>query len=195
MSVKIDDRREAVSPRRAGSARSMILVLVVLGAVGFVDMPAAALASTLYVDRNHPACSDTGPGSAATPFCTINKGATVAVAGQTVQVASGSYVEKVTVAASGTPSAPIVLRAAPGAGVNLTSSSQGFVVASKSWVTIEGFNVAGTTNQGVYVNGSSHVSILDNHVSYSGLPMSSKTKPGIYVNGSDSLNEPSSIEP
>src|SRR5437773_887165 len=78
---------------------------------------------TLYVDRANPACSDSGPGSQSQPFCTIGAGAALVTAGQTVQVASGTYPEVVRVARSGAAGASIVFTSAPGAAVTLTGAS------------------------------------------------------------------------
>ena len=48
---------------------------------------AAAIGATYYVDKTNPSCSDTGSGTTtALPFCTIGKGASIAIAGDTVRV-------------------------------------------------------------------------------------------------------------
>src|SRR5579864_2831458 len=72
-----------------------------------VARPAGAAATLNVAQANH-ACSDSGPGSAAQPFCTIGAAAIRAVAGETVLVGTGNYAEDVTPAASGTSGAPIV---------------------------------------------------------------------------------------
>jgi len=74
-----------------------------------------ALAATWNVNGASAVCSDAGPGDATTPFCTIGKGAAVAVAGDTVLVAPATYREQVTAPASGLSGMPITYRAsAPG---------------------------------------------------------------------------------
>jgi parallel beta-helix repeat protein len=175
---------ESRAPKRA-----FVLALVSLAAF-MSGSSQGATVSTLYVDRSNANCSDTGPGTAAQPFCTIRAGAAVVTAGQTVQVASGTYPENVAVSRSGTASAPIVFTAAPGATVTLTGQADGFSVSGQSWVTVNGFEVTGTTSYGIYVSNSAHITISGNHVTYSGQPVSGKTKPGIRLsNVTDSLVE------
>jgi parallel beta-helix repeat protein len=103
-------------------------------------------------------------------------------------VASGTYPEAVTVAGSGTSTAPIVFTAAPGATVTVTGQANGFVVSARSWVTIAGFNVTTTTGVGIKVSDSSRITLSGNHVSYAGQPVSGKTYEGILLaNVTDSL--------
>jgi parallel beta-helix repeat protein len=148
----------------------------------------AATGPVLYVDQANSACSDTGSGTVDQPFCTISAAATRVAAGQTVQVASGTYSEQVTVPVSGTSTAPITFTAAPGATVTVTGKVNGFAVSSKSWITISGFTVTNTSGNGIYVSGSSHITVTGNHVTYAGQPLSGYTKSGIALSGSsDSL--------
>src|SRR5579875_3271161 len=80
-------------------------------------MPAGASASTIYVDNGDSACTDTGTGTAAAPFCTIQAAADAAEPGQTVLVDPGanalnpatwqSYDEDVQITRSGAPGDPI----------------------------------------------------------------------------------------
>jgi parallel beta-helix repeat protein len=56
-------------------------------------------------------CSDAGLGDLTQPFCTIGKGAAVAVAGDTVNVAPAVYREQVKPAQNGAAGLPITLRA------------------------------------------------------------------------------------
>src|SRR6185369_965820 len=93
---------------------------------------------TLYVDQANPACSDAGQGTAAAPFCTINAAVSKVIAGGTVIVASGTYPEYVRFLTSGTSSAPIVLKTAPGATVNVTGQVRGIELTTKSWITVDG---------------------------------------------------------
>src|SRR5947209_5653790 len=86
---------------------------------------AGAVVTTLYVDKNNVSCTDAGSGTQTQPYCTIQKGASVAVAGQTVQVAAGTYAENVTPANSGTSTSPIVFTAASGATVTVTGTAAG----------------------------------------------------------------------
>ncbi len=84
--------------------------------LGIVASGQARAAVTWHVDGGSPSCSNAGPGDATTPFCTIGRGATVAVTGDTVLVAPGTYREQVTAPVSGAPGAPITYVASgPGA--------------------------------------------------------------------------------
>src|SRR6266536_1736325 len=96
----------------------LLLIAVATTALVGLNVRGAAAAG-LYVDRNNPSCSDTGPGTSTQPFCTIKPAASQSTAGQTVQVASGTYPELVTVSNSGAPGSPIVFSAAPGASVTV----------------------------------------------------------------------------
>jgi parallel beta-helix repeat protein len=142
----------------------------------------------LYVDNGSPSCSDTGVGSQTQPFCTIGAAAAVVTAGETVQVASGTYPESVAIKKSGISGSPIVFRAAPGATVTLTGQTDGFTISGQAWVTVKGFTVTNTSSFGIYVSSSSHITISGNHVSHSGHPVSGQTATGIRLSGTtDSL--------
>ncbi|MER7004890.1 right-handed parallel beta-helix repeat-containing protein [Dactylosporangium sp. NPDC000555] len=162
---------------RLGALTGGLCGLAFIGVLGAA--PAFAADPFLYVGG--PGCSDSGPGTQAQPFCTIKKGATVATAGQTVVVASGTYSESVTVGKSGTAGSPITLRPAAGATVTVTGGTSGFVVSGKSYVTISGFNVTETTSYGISVKSSSHIVISGNTVSGAGTPVSGGIAAGIYL--------------
>lgn len=63
-----------------------------------------------YVDRNSATASDTGPGTEATPFRTIQKAANVVNPGDTVYVKAGTYPEAVTCSRSGTATSRITFK-------------------------------------------------------------------------------------
>src|SRR6266545_2233459 len=167
-------------PTLRWQARLLAVVIVVITSMALLvayARPAAADPSVLYVDNGSPNCSVSGPGTSTIPFCTIGKGASVAVAGQTAQVASGTYAELVTVKNSGAAGSPIVLTAAPGASVAVSGMANGFKVSGKSYVTVQGFTVSSTTSYGIFVTGSSNVTVSGNTVSNTG-------SHGIYVTNS-----------
>ena len=174
---------EPSHPRQARSRGLRLLALLALVVASIVTFawPAAAITAVLYVDGGNPSCSDSGSGTQTVPFCTINQGASVATAGQTVQVASGTYRELVTVGHSGVAGSPIVLTAAPGATVTVRGQANAFKVSAKSYVTIQGFTVSGTTSYGIYVTSSS------SNVTISGNTVSHTTSYGIHVNGSSNV--------
>ncbi|MEO7837614.1 MAG: PKD domain-containing protein, partial [Acidimicrobiales bacterium] len=140
----------------------------------FGSPPAAHAATTYFVNNGSGACSNTGPGSADAPFCSIQRAATVAAAGDTVQVAAGTYDESVTVANSGTADQPITFMPVTGATVVVRgtgASGNGFKLTNKSYVTVQGFTVAGSRSNGIDVGGSDHIVISGNTVSGAGLPV------------------------
>jgi len=148
-----------------------------------------------YVAKNNPACSDSGPGTAAQPYCSIRPAAAAAKAGDTVQVGSGTYGEAVTVASSGTASAPVTFTAAPGATPKLTGAANGFSITGLTYVTVAGFEVTATTADGIVVKSSSHVTLRDNHVSFAGQPANGATAKGIRLEGtSDSTVEGNTVD-
>jgi len=168
-------------------ARAARYVFTILAALGAAVLPAAtaqaATPTTLFVDNGNSACSNTGPGSSATPFCTIGAGAAKAVAGQTVQVAAGTYREAVTAPRSGTASAPITFTAASGATVTVTGGVNGFKLSGKSYVTVRGFTVTKTSGAGILLSSSSHLTIDRNDVSVAGQQVSGLTAKGISLSG------------
>jgi parallel beta-helix repeat protein len=117
------------------------------------------------------------------PFCTISAAAAKAVAGQTVEVASGSYAERVVAKRAGAAGSPIVYTTAPGAVVTVRGQANGFSVSSKSWVTIRGFRVTETSGAGIKVSSSSNIEISGTDVSYAGQPVSGLVAKGITLSG------------
>src|SRR5215208_2209090 len=86
--------RPAREPRPGAYLAALAGVLAAAALVASTGSRAAvSAAAVLYVDANNPACSKSGPGSEAKPYCTISAAAAAAVAGQIVRVASGTYSE------------------------------------------------------------------------------------------------------
>jgi parallel beta-helix repeat protein len=163
--------------------------------IGINPPPAPPPPSTLYVAKNDPNCSDVGSGTAAQPFCSIKPAASRVVAGQTVLVSTGTYNEGVTVSSSGTASAPIIFAAAPGADPVVTGASDGFYINGRSYVTVQGFDVTGTTADGVVVKNSSNVTLRGNHVSSAGQPAQGKNAKGIRLdNATDSVVSTNTVD-
>ena len=146
------------------------MVVAAIAVASISSAPAGAATTTLYVARGNPNCSNTGPGTSAKPFCSIDAAAKKVTAGETVQVRAGTYPESVTVRSSGTSRARITFTAAPGASVTIRGGTDGFYLSDRSWVMINGFNR------------SSHITLSNNHVSFSGQPASGFTKYGIRLN-------------
>jgi parallel beta-helix repeat protein len=176
-----------LTPR--GWRHSAIAAAIILGwtaGMVFLAAPAFAVANVLFVDRGNPLCSDTGAGTQAKPYCTIVKGAVVAVGGQTVQVAAGTYTGMASFGHSGDAGNPIVFAAAPG--VVVSGGSKAFSISTKSHIVIRGFTVTDTTSYGLYVFASDDITLDGNHVSRSGQPADGLTRPGIYVNSSTNVH-------
>src|SRR4051794_30910090 len=158
-------------------------LLILTAAIGLVVGTAgsASAARAWYVNNGTASCSDAGTGTQSAPFCTIGAAAAKAAAGDTVQVAAGTYAEAVTVRNSGTAAAPIVYQASPGATVK--GGAIGFKMSGKSYVTIRGFTVMNTTGVGIQVSASNHVTLDHNTVSFAGQPVNGLTAKGISLSG------------
>jgi parallel beta-helix repeat protein len=154
-----------------------------VAALGAAVLPAtsAQAATTLYVAKGNGACSNSGPGTSSRPFCSIGAANAKAVAGTTVQVLTGTYAESVTVANSGTASAPVVFTAS--SGVTVTGGANGFRISSKAYVTIKGFTVTKTSDAGILASGSNHITLDSNNVSVAGKRASGSTANGILLSG------------
>jgi parallel beta-helix repeat protein len=143
---------------------------------------------TLYVDNTNPNCMDKGAGTQTQPYCTINAAASVATAGQTVQVGNGTYPQEVHPAHSGTAAAPINYINAPGTKPTLVggtgATSGGFYVLSQSYITIQGFTIDNTNGDGIALKTSSNITVRGNTVLNAGQPISGKTAKGIRIDGS-----------
>ena len=66
---------------------------------------------TYSVEQTNTACTDIGPGTVATPFCTIGAATRKLLAGDTALVGPGQYREQVQLTSSGEPANPITLKA------------------------------------------------------------------------------------
>ena len=134
----------------------MRLLTIAIAGIGFT----AANANTYHIATNG---SNAGNGlSLATAWATIQHGADVAVAGDTVLVHPGGYQGFAAMTNSGTAANPIVFFAEPG--VLITSpcsynNLDGINVEGVSWVVVEGFTVNGMPRTGIRTALSDHVSI------------------------------------
>ena len=97
-----------------------------LTAAALFGLPLAQ-AADYYVS---PSGSDSAPGTLAQPFQTIQKAASVMVAGDTAFIRAGTYRETVTPAHSGTQNAPITFM--PYNGESVTVSGADVIPASPS---------------------------------------------------------------
>ncbi|MCG5438513.1 right-handed parallel beta-helix repeat-containing protein [Micromonospora foliorum] len=101
----------------------------------------------LYVKQADANCSDQGPGSDDTPFCTIGAAAAVVTAPGAVLVEGGNYAERVTLTSSGIPEAQISFMAwnarTP---VTLVGPNAGLVIDGQHDIYVQEFNVSGSTD-------------------------------------------------
>ena len=142
--------------RMVASAAILTALLITVLAVP----PSRAAGNTYYVATSG---SDSNPGSTDRPWRTIQKAATVMVAGDTCLVQAGNYAERVLVARSGSFGAPITYRAEG------TVTMRGFTVLA-NYVTVAGFDISDTADNwregiGVFVQGSNCV-IEGNYIHY-----------------------------
>lgn len=170
---------------RGSRATACIVSAVALTVPAAMAMEgAAAAAAILYVGG--PTCSDSGTGTATTPYCTIAKAAKMAVAGQTVVVAAGTYVDEVFPWRSGTPTAPITFRPADGARVVISGPRHGFTVSNQSWISVSGFEIDDTTGSGIYVYNATGVTLSGNTIRRSGTRVQGSSQYGMYLNSMSS---------
>lgn len=129
------------------SARALATALLA------TTLASPALAVVYEVNNTNLACSDAGAGTLASPFCTIGRGAAVAVAGDTVNVAAGDYREQVVLPASGTAGFPITFHGAAGARVIGTDRVTGFTLEPGSTTKYSASFDPATASAQVFVNG------------------------------------------
>lgn len=124
----------------------------------------AAGQNVLYVNGASSACADTGSGTYAAPYCTIQAAADAAEPGDTVSVASGPAYAGFTVTNSGTASAPIVFTGngvVKGSVLEDSAGAYGVALSGASHVDIEGFTLLSDTGDtDTTVDGGTGVSFV-----------------------------------
>lgn len=100
-------------------------------------------ARTYYVEAANPDANDTNPGTAALPFRTVSRAATVLQPGERVLIGSGIYRERVAPNNSGSgPDRMISYEAAPGANVVIRGSR----VVTTGWSPSTGYRLPSSTS-------------------------------------------------
>ncbi|AUG79490.1 hypothetical protein CFP65_4768 [Kitasatospora sp. MMS16-BH015] len=176
--------------------RTAALAALVLSITAGLPLAGVAHADTLdlYVDKNAEACTDTGAGSQATPYCTLPAAAAAAQAGQTVHIAQGYYPGDVHLTRSGKPGAPITFEGPdqrpdyvkPYASVGEFGGTHGFLVDGVHDVAIKHLVTRGTQDA-VLVTGSTDVTLDDVTVySSGGGDQKGTTYPSVHVTGASS---------
>ena len=103
-----------------------------------------AYATTYYVD---PSGSDSNGGSQSSPFQTVGHAASVAQAGDTVDVDDGSYPETITLPRSGTISAPITFQSVNPQGAKIDGTGNNTLnLNGQSYIIINGFEITADQN-------------------------------------------------
>lgn len=158
--------------------------------------PAAAFADTgtgdvIYVNSDSTACTDSGTGTSAAPFCTLQAGVDAATAGNTVEVSGGGLYAPVTISNSGTAAAPITIEGQTASSTYIGSPSgtadpaPGFTLDGAAYVNISHFTVTGASLQAATVTDSNNVT-LDSIKATLGTSALTADQPGIEVAGSSS---------
>lgn len=127
---------------------------------------ASAHAGTWIVATNG---NDAGSGTLASPFRTITKAASVARAGDQVQVRGGVYQEIVKISSKGTASAPIVFQSYPGEraiidGTGSASNTNLVQISGAEYVDFVNFEVRNSTRIGICGWGGRNVRLLSNTI-------------------------------
>ena len=137
-----------------------------LGMVSFPSLRPAAFAQAtptptpkriLYVDQNSG--DDGNSGGQSDPFATIARASQVLEPGDRVEIASGSYEDKVVIGASGTQDAPIAIAAAPNADVQV---SKGGIRIAADFITLDGITVENAGNgddAGIYITSGKNITV------------------------------------
>jgi parallel beta-helix repeat protein len=176
-------RRTPEFSRRARVGVLAATVATTLAGVTMIRPPAAGAApTTVFVDKANTACTDAGSGTASAPFCTIRQAALVAVAGQTVSVAPGTYGGDIRPARSGTSAAPITY-VPSGGPVTIQGGSNGFRLSGRSFITIGLFTITGTAANGIDLSSSSSIVLVANRVTNAGQPVDGRTAYGFGMDG------------
>ncbi|MBN1647166.1 MAG: right-handed parallel beta-helix repeat-containing protein [Spirochaetales bacterium] len=114
---------------------------------------------------------DSGIGTEADPWATIQKAAESLGPGQRAWIKDGTYTEYVTIANSGTDGNPVILAAWPGddviidgTGVDLPAGTTGLLnTGGCSRIVISGFRVINSPDTGICVSGGEYVYVRDNY--------------------------------
>lgn len=143
--------------------------------------------NTYYVNNLNPIANDTNPGTILLPLRTIGRGEDIAFPGDTVRVLAGTYPESVIIERTGQEGLPITFQADPGVTVtgdvtvDPAIGGFGFALSAKQYIVIDGFTITHTPNKGIYVNGSSYITIQNNHVNYAGKDIYGQHQEGIFL--------------
>jgi hypothetical protein len=170
-----------------------VLLVLLLATVGVRSEPAAAVSDDglLWVDGDDGACSDLFSREEATsertPWCSVTRAASAAVAGDTVHLRPGTYTGTVSPAASGSPGSPIRF-IAPDGDVTIDAAGTGAAVkiVSVHDVSFEAMTITGAAVQGVWVKDAERIALRSVVVRDNG-------GPGVQIRESQSVSVDGSV--
>jgi PKD repeat protein len=154
-----------VRKRRIAATAALLLSV---GSLTPTPAHAATAGTTLYVNNASGAgCTDSGSGTEAAPYCTVQAAVAAVSAGETVLIEPGSYNGAVDVTHSGTATAPITIETAtpgqqdkgqPSLGDHVVDAPL-FTFNGASYVTVSGFDVGTDGGELALIEGSSHITL------------------------------------
>ncbi|KAF5438068.1 hypothetical protein C5S35_00865, partial [Candidatus Methanophagaceae archaeon] len=108
---------------------------------------AGVSAAVYYVDTNSigGVCSDSNPGTINQPWCTLGKANGVLQAGDTVNLRTGSYYERIYPSNSGIAGAYITYKNYNGEQVNITGEYHGANLNGREYINIDGLTIHNNT--------------------------------------------------
>ncbi len=155
------DRNAKVTDNTLAVSRQFQFSRALLSATLAVLTTSSALATTYYVDKNHPSASNSNPGTSSSPWSTIQKAADTVGSGDTVIVKTGVYNERITFGSghSGSPGNHVTFRAEP----RRTVKMEGFRTENCDYLRIEGFEIETNQSGGGINIRSNGCQIIDNY--------------------------------
>jgi len=158
-----------------GKSLDSILILIILISGINVVRAVSAQGQTYYVAPASGGGSDSNLGTISQPWQSIQKAANTMVAGDTVQIRSGTYTEQVITQNSGSVDNYISYQAYPGetvtidgTGITLPDFGTGlFVVEDRSYIKVSGLRMVNAgpnaNNAGIYIDNSHYVIVEKNY--------------------------------
>jgi parallel beta-helix repeat protein len=133
---------------------------------------AEAAPSTIYVSKP-PGCSNSGPGTVSSPYCTVQEGVNAAASGDTVLVEKGTYTEQVLISSgknsltvTGAGSKTIIKAPA-----TMTSPKAIVQISTATGVTLSNLTISGpggggcdSLEYGVRIDTAGQANITDDHI-------------------------------
>ena len=145
-------------PLVSTAALAVLFVSCFGSGVAYAD---TVVGTVFHVDDAATDCNDTGPGSAAEPFCQIQPAADAAAPGDRVYVAGRSTAyAPVTIRSTGTADAPVTFLSAPGDGSSVTVAGKGTAAVTFSgaqYVDMAGIRARTSGTTALAVTGSQHI--------------------------------------